>query len=106
MSMIQTEYDTDGANNQFSSSEKVKKVMVYKVTLHGVWQDIEKRIWKSKDNKLYKIDENNNASLFIESQLDNDGQLSNTNTNMLPPTFEIVVDTKLSRPKKKQRKHL
>lgn len=60
--------------------------MTYKVTLSGYWVNAQERIWKTPDNKLYKIDENYNAHDYCN---DDDSQLS-SQVHTQPPIFKIT----------------
>ena len=73
-----------------------KQDIEYEVTLHGFWDDMDGKVWKSiYDRKYYKIDKNNYAIIMekTEEQL-----------NSEPPAFSITMIAKQNVGPQKRRK--
>ena len=70
-----------------------KQDIEYEVTLQGFWDNIETRVWKSH-HKLFKIDDNNYASIVEKTE---------DQTNSEPPAFSITMLGKQNATKKKRK---
>lgn len=91
--LFQFEMDSVVSNQHSSQVDNLQlaetNTMVYKVTLYGYWLNAEERIWKTPDNKLFRIDNSYNATPLDDREIDN--------VVSSPPAFKIHVPKRSSK---------